>query len=241
MLKARLKKSYKTFQINIFLHIAPLSYNLLLGPSGAGKSLTLKMLSGFERPDEGYVHFQGQDISHLAPEKRPLVYLPQNLAIFPHLSVEENLVYSFKAQRCPVDKRYFSQIVDEFQLRPFLKRRPSELSGGEKQRLALARALMAQPKLLLLDEPLSALDFHLKMKLIRFLKQTKERFSLTIIHVTHDPIEAISLAECLFILEGGQIKFKGSLAELSKASLLGFASEVSKQLIGIKEWLSKYL
>ena len=174
MLDLSLKKHYPHFSLDVTFSINANSYNLLLGPSGAGKSLILKLIAGFESPDVGFIRLEGKDITALPPERRGIVYLPQNLGLFPHLRVKDNLIYPFKAKGIKVDKRYLENIVEEFGLGPFLNRFPAQLSGGERQRVALARSLMAQPKICLLDEPLSALDFHLKMRLIVFLKKLKD-------------------------------------------------------------------
>jgi len=238
MLDISIKKHYPNFFLNIAFSIKPCSYNLLLGPSGAGKSLILKLIAGFEKPDIGFIMLEGKNITTLPPERRGIVYLPQNLGIFPHLKVKDNLVYPFKAKGKKIDEKYLKNIIKEFNLKPFLNRFPSQLSGGEKQRVALARSLMAKPKIYLLDEPLSALDFHLKMRLIMFLKKLKEKFALTIIHVTHDPIEAIKLAEHLFIIEAGKLRFSGDINQLFQNPPTGFANDVAKQLAGIKNNLS---
>ena len=241
MLKAEFQKNYKEFFLDISFEISSLSYNIFLGPSGAGKSLCLKILAGFEHPDKGRILLYNKNISHLPPEKRQIVYLPQNLGIFPHLNVKKHLLYSFKCQKRSVNKIFLERVIEEFGLKSFLDRMPYELSGGERQRLALARALMAQPKVLLLDEPLSGLDFHLKMKLINFLKDIKEKFGLTVIHVTHDPIEAITLAEEVVIVEKGKIQFSGTLRELFHTDVPGFTSEIARQLSYLRKGLNNCL
>ncbi len=241
MLSLSLKKNYHNFSLNVAFSVRPYSYNLLLGPSGAGKSLILKLIAGFEKPDVGFIQLEEKDITALPPERREIVYLPQNLGLFPHLRVKESLIYPFKAKGQKVDRKYLENIVEEFGLKPFLNRFPAQLSGGERQRVALARCLMAKPKICLLDEPLSALDFHLKMRLIVFLKQLKEKFSLTVIHVTHDPLEAIKLAEHLFIIEAGKLSFAGNINQLFQNPPTGFASDIAKQLVGLKQSLNHLL
>ncbi len=139
-----------------------------------------------------------------------------------------------RCQKKSLNKNFFEKIIQEFGLDNLLERFPSQLSGGEIQRVVLARSLMAQPKLLL-DEPFSDMDFHLKMKLSDFLKETKERFNLTVIHVTHDPIEAVKLAERIFIIEKGKIQFSGILSELFQTTKKGFISEIAAQLLYLKE------
>jgi len=212
-LKVRLVKSLNGFNLATEFSLKKGSYNILLGESGAGKSLSLKLIAGFVKPDAGFVILESKDITNTPPEKRNIVYLPQNLGLFPHLSVVDNLLFPFKCRGKPVDRELFDKVITEFKLEKLLKKKPGSLSGGESQRVALARALMARPKVLLLDEPLSSLDFPLKVKLLDFLKWVKERYELTVLHVTHDPLEAVSLAEEVFVLEKGKLVFSGSSEE----------------------------
>ncbi|NPA39832.1 MAG: ATP-binding cassette domain-containing protein [Thermodesulfobacteria bacterium] len=229
MLKVEVRKKLGSFLLDVEFEVNIGEYVVILGESGAGKSLTLKIIGGFEQPDQGKVCFKNEDITHLPPEKRKVVYLPQNLGLFPHLSVKENLLYSFKCKRKRINDLLFNRIVKEFKLEEFLERRPYQLSGGEAQRVALARAILATPEVLLLDEPLSSLDFHLKMKLISLLKTVKEEFNLTIVHVTHDPLEAIFLAKKIFIMENGKIIFAGMLKELLSKDVASISSETFKE------------
>ncbi len=230
MLEAKLTKTYLPFKLDITFSISKETYNLILGPSGAGKSLTLKLIAGFERPDNGYVRLNGKDIVTLPPERRDVVYLPQNLGLFPHLAVYENIVYTFKAKRQKINEGYVNTIISKFEIKDLLKRKPTSLSGGEAQRVALARALVAKPKILLLDEPLSYLDFHVKLQLIAFLQSLKNEFLLTVIHVTHDPVEALKLADYLFILEKGKLCFKGDKYSLFDNPPLGFGQQIVRSL-----------
>ncbi|MDL1970515.1 MAG: ATP-binding cassette domain-containing protein [Candidatus Desulfofervidaceae bacterium] len=239
MLSASLFKKYPAFDLDVSFEIPKQSYNVILGPSGAGKSLTLKLIAGFEKADRASIILENREISSLPPEKRHVVYLPQNLGIFPHLTVYENIIYSFKARYVSIDEAYVRVIIEELGLTPLVSRFPSHLSGGELQRVALARALAAKPKLLLLDEPLSSLDFHLKMYLVNFLTKLKQTFHLTVVHVSHDPIEAIKLAENLFILEKGKIKFQGNLEDFFKDPPSGFGKDVMKRLRSIKAVLDR--
>ncbi len=223
MLKANFQKTLKEFILKISLEVKPCSYNILLGPSGAGKSMILKILAGFIKPEKGKIFWKEKDLTPLPPEKRPFVYLPQNLALFPHLTIKEQLLYPFKCQKKEVDKRLLEKVIKCFKLKECFERKPKELSGGERQRVALARAIMAKPEVLLLDEPLSSLDFELKIEVIEFLKNLKEDFKVTVLHVTHDPFEAAFLAEEVFLIH------KGSLIDKEVSSTFkNFSSLIQK-------------
>ncbi len=205
MLKVEVKKRYSFFELDVKFEVKPNIYTILLGPSGAGKSLTLKIIAGFEKPDQGDIAFNGINLTQLPPENREIVYLPQGLGLFPHMTVRQNLEFSFKCKGKKTEKSLLNKIINEFGLKNLLEKKPRELSGGEKQRVALARAILATPKVLLLDEPLSSLDFDLKVRLIKFLKEIHKKFDLTVLHVTHDPFEAVSLGEEILLIENGKI------------------------------------
>jgi len=189
---------------------------VLFGPSGSGKSLTLKLIAGFEKPDEGFVLSCGKDITHLPPEERNIAYLPQNLGLFPHFTVKENLLYPFKCQKKKIDTSFLNEVIERFEIKGILNKNPGVLSGGEKQRVALAGAILSNPELLLLDEPLSSLDFQLKLKLAQFLKKIKKDFKLTVIHVTHDPVEALFLPEKIIFIEKGKLQSPEKFKDIFK-------------------------
>ncbi|WP_456434089.1 ABC transporter ATP-binding protein [Thermosulfuriphilus sp.] len=210
MVQARVKKSLGEFSLSLELTLKAGAYHVMVGPSGSGKSLTLRLLAGFLQPDEGQIILEGRSITFQPTEKRRIVYLPQNQALFPHLSVYENLIFSHKARGQRPPQAFLDELVRTLDLKGLLRRYPRELSGGQAQRVALGRALMADPKVLLLDEPLSSLDFHLRLEMIRLLKDLRERFQLTILHVTHDPLEAYLLADLIFVIEDGRLIYKGS-------------------------------
>ncbi len=205
MLKVEVKKSYPSFELNVKFEVKPGSYTILLGPSGAGKSLTLRLIAGFEKPDQGRITYNGVNLTPLPPENRKVVYLPQGLGLFPHMTVRQNLEYPFRCKRKKPKENLLQEIIREFGLERLLEKKPKALSGGERQRVALARAILSSPEVLLLDEPLSSLDFALKIRLIKFLKEVHKKFGLTVLHVTHDPFEAVSLGEEVLLIENGKI------------------------------------
>ncbi len=196
-----------TFSLkNVNLKIENNEYHILIGPSGSGKTLLLNIIAGFLKPISGNVIFNNIDITKLPPERRNISYLLQNLALFPHLNVYQNVYYSLKFKKLSSKEkdilvRKYMQITNIEHLE---KRYPANLSGGEKQRVALARCLTKQPELLLLDEPFSAIDTILKTDLKQILKRIKDS-GVGIIHVTHDPAEAVNLADRISIIENGNL------------------------------------
>jgi molybdate/tungstate transport system ATP-binding protein len=238
MLKLKIKKNFPCFSLEINFEVPRFLYTVLLGPSGSGKSLTLKLIAGFEKPDKGFIYCDEKEITFLPPEKRNIAYLPQSLALFPHLTVKEHLLYPFKCQKKEIDERLFEEIIKKFEIKELLDKKPGCLSGGEKQRVALARAILSKPKILLLDEPLSSLDFHLKIKLAGFLKEIKNVFKLTVIHVTHDPVEALLLAEKIFVIEKGRFVWQGNTQEILENKNIFLNSEVLKEFYKIAKIFS---
>ncbi len=179
----------------------------LLGPSGCGKSTLLRMLAGFEAPTDGRILLDGQDITALKPERRPLNLMFQSYALFPHMTVARNIAYGLEMERLP--KREITARVDEIMgvtdLTPFAERKPDQLSGGQKQRVALARALVKRPRVLLLDEPLGALDRKLREKMQLELKRLQHEVGITFVIVTHDQEEALVMADRIAILRDGRL------------------------------------
>ncbi len=180
----------------------------LLGPSGCGKTTTLRLIAGFERPDLGTVYIDGSDVSRLPPYRRPVNTVFQSYALFPHLSVLENVAYGLKQRRIPRrDRRVRAQeMLELVHLRDVGRRRPRELSGGQQQRVALARALVMSPKVLLLDEPLGALDLQVRKALQIELKRIQETVGITFIYVTHDQEEALAMSDRVAVMNGGRIE-----------------------------------
>lgn len=188
------------------------SFVTLLGPSGCGKTTTLRIIGGFEKPDQGRVVFDGQDITSLAPNKRQLNTVFQKYALFTHMNIEENIAFGLKIKNKPdsyiKDKiRYALKLVN---LEGFEKRMPDSLSGGQQQRITIARAIVNEPKVLLLDEPLGALDLKMRQDMQYELKRLKEELGITFIYVTHDQEEALTMSDHIVVMNQGYIQQEGS-------------------------------
>ena len=192
----------------IDLKIYPQEFFALLGPSGCGKTTLMRMLGGFEEPTEGKITIDGQDMAGIPANKRAVNMMFQSYALFPHLSVADNLAFGLK--RSPLPKSEIRDRVDEMlrlvQLGPFAKRKPHQLSGGQKQRVALARALAKAPKLLLLDEPLGALDKKLRQETQFELMDIQEKTGTTFVIVTHDQEEAMTVASRIAVMDQGRLR-----------------------------------
>lgn len=192
---------------NIDLKINIGEYFVILGPSGAGKTVLLETIAGLYTPDKGYILYNKDDMVLLPPEKRDIGFVYQDYELFPHMTVEDNIIFGLKIRK--MDKSIIAEklykLVSMLKIEHLLKRYPSKLSGGEKQRVALARAIIISPKILLLDEPLSALDIMIKPTLQQEIKNIHKEFVPTIIHVTHDIDEAIFLADRIGIMNDGNL------------------------------------
>ncbi|AZZ47289.1 transporter [Pseudomonas sp. 10B238] len=184
----------------------------LLGGSGSGKSTLLRMLAGFERPTEGRIFLDGQDITDMPPYERPINMMFQSYALFPHMSVEQNIAFGLKQDGLSKDevKTRVDEMLSLVQMSQYAKRKPHQLSGGQRQRVALARSLAKRPKLLLLDEPMGALDKKLRSQMQLELVQIIERVGVTCVMVTHDQEEAMTMAERIAIMHLGWIAQVGS-------------------------------
>jgi spermidine/putrescine transport system ATP-binding protein len=188
------------------LDIARGEFFTLLGPSGCGKTTTLRVIAGFEEPDTGRVLIDGADVEGLPPFRRPTNTVFQSYALFPHLSVDENVAFGLKRKRVPRDemRKRVGEELDRVGLSAEAKRRPSQLSGGQQQRVALARALVNQPSVLLLDEPLGALDLKLRKRLQVELKEIQRDVGITFIYVTHDQEEALTMSDRIAVMNYGR-------------------------------------
>lgn len=188
----------------------------LLGPSGCGKTTTLQVAGGFLFPDEGRVILDGRDVTHLPPEERPTATVFQSHALFPHMSVEENVAYGLRVRR--IDRaerrRKVKELLARVGLNGYENSRVQELSGGQQQRVALARALILEPQVLLLDEPLSSLDARLRVKMRAEIRSLQQAFEITALYVTHDQEEALSISDRVAVMNAGNLVQIGSPEEV---------------------------
>lgn len=202
-------------------------YACLLGPSGCGKSSTLRMMAGHESVSSGSILLAGSDISHLPPAKRGTAMMFQNYALFPHLSVVENVAFSLKMRGEDAQSRRKSAnaMLELVDLTPFADRLPDQLSGGQQQRVALARALITRPQVLLLDEPLSALDPFLRVRMRTELKKLQRELGISFIHVTHGQDEALALADEIIVMNNAGIEQSGPARDVFNAPKTAFVAQ----------------
>ncbi|MTH76831.1 ABC transporter ATP-binding protein [Paracoccus aestuariivivens] len=215
---AKLTKRYgDTVAVNGISHLfAPASYVCLLGPSGCGKSTTLRMIAGHESVSDGNIVLEGKEIAHLPPAQRGTAMMFQSYALFPHLSVRDNVAFSLKMKGVDKATRYAkaNTLLELVAMTHLADRMPAQLSGGQQQRVALARALITEPRVLLLDEPLSALDPFLRIRMRAELKRLQRELEITFIHVTHGQDEALALADEVVVMNNAVIEQAGPPREV---------------------------
>lgn len=201
---------------------------VIVGPSGAGKTILLDTIAGVHRPKRGSIILEGQDITYTLPEQRKIGYLPQSLALFPHLSVMDNILFGARARKLPLDqaRARARELAALLKIEHLLDRRsPLTLSGGEKQRVALARTLLVQPSVVLLDEPFSALDGFIRKKLVLYLKEVFTTLKTTAVYVTHDLQEAFLLGDHIGVMLDGKLQQVGTREEVYyRPATLGIAT-----------------
>jgi len=197
----------------------------LLGPSGCGKTTILRVLAGFESPDSGTVLLGGEDMSRVPPHRRDVNLVFQNYALFPHLNVAGNVAFGLRVQKAPEIESRVRQALERVGLGGYEKRLPTTLSGGEQQRVALARAVVPRPRVLLLDEPLGALDLKLRKQLQEELRRLQRELGMTFLHVTHDQEEALSMSDRVAVMNRGRVEQVGAPREIYERPATRFVAE----------------
>ncbi len=211
----------------VSLSIADGEFFSLLGPSGCGKTTTLRMIAGFVEPDEGRILLHGKDVTSVPPNKRPVNLVFQQYALFPHMTVYDNVAFGLSVKRVP--RREHGSRVDDIlrvvALEGYEKRRPRQLSGGQQQRVALARALVNRPAALLLDEPLGALDVKLRRHMQLELKRIQHELGTTFVYVTHDQEEALAMSDRIAVMNGGLVEQVGTPREIYETPASDFVAD----------------
>ncbi|MDP1719818.1 MAG: ABC transporter ATP-binding protein [Candidatus Nanopelagicaceae bacterium] len=222
----RITKTFGDFTAvdDLTLTIPQGSFFALLGPSGCGKTTTLRMIAGLEEPTVGSIHIGDTDITTKKPYQRPVNTVFQNYALFPHLSIYENVAFGLRRRGVKDVKEQVEKVLALVELPHFADRKPTQLSGGQQQRIALARAIVNRPALLLLDEPLGALDLKLRRQMQIELKWIQTEVGLTFVHVTHDQEEAMTMADTIAVMNEGKIEQMGSPAELYESPRTAFVA-----------------
>jgi putative spermidine/putrescine transport system ATP-binding protein len=219
------------------LEIAQGEFFTLLGPSGSGKTTTLRLIAGFERPDSGRIELGGRDVSDVPPYARDVNTVFQDYALFPHMTVADNVAYGLRVKGVSRRERQarVESVLDRMRLPGLGGRKPVQLSGGQRQRVALARALVNRPEVLLLDEPLGALDLKLRQEMQLFLKSLQQDLGITFVYVTHDQDEALTMSDRLAVFNHGRIEQLGAPAEVYErpksafvANFVGVSNELER-------------
>ncbi len=211
----------------VSLDIAPGEFFSLLGPSGCGKTTTLRMIGGFELPTGGTILLRGRDVTNDPPDKRPVNMVFQNYALFPHLDVGANVGFGLKRKGVAKDEttRRVGEALELVHLSGYDRRRPNQLSGGQQQRVALARALVNRPNVLLLDEPLGALDLKLRRQLQHELKRIQVEVGITFVYVTHDQEEALTMSDRIAVMHAGKVEQLGTPEQLYERPTTRFVAD----------------
>lgn len=211
-------KAYGAFQVvhGIDLEVAEKEFVVLVGPSGCGKSTTLRMIAGLEEITSGDLLIDDRHVNRVAPKDRDVAMVFQNYALYPHLNVADNMAFGLRIRKMPKDqiKTTIAEVAEVLGLTPYLERRPADLSGGQRQRVAMGRAIVRHPKVFLFDEPLSNLDAKLRTQMRAEIKRLHNRLGVTSVYVTHDQVEAMTLADRIVVMNDGAIEQVGTPMEL---------------------------
>ncbi|WP_342545930.1 ABC transporter ATP-binding protein [Lysinibacillus sp. FSL K6-4013] len=231
-----ISKSYKNKKVLVDINVTIESGEIisLLGPSGCGKTTLLNIILGLVDPTAGQLVYNGQDISKQSMQERGFNIVFQDFALFPHLNAYDNIVYGLKNRNLQMSKEEIQEYIDFLELTPHLHKKIHELSGGQKQRVSIARTLVMQPKILLLDEPLSALDGVIKESIKERIKSIASEFNLTTIIVTHDPEEALTLSDKVMIINEGTVAQFGTPHEIVTAPKNQFVEDFILRQLQIK-------
>ncbi|MGP9797147.1 ABC transporter ATP-binding protein [Halomonas sp. 86] len=210
----------------ISFEVTPGQFVILLGPSGCGKSTTLRMIAGLEEASDGQVHIGERDVTRLPPGDRGLSMVFQSYALFPHLSVADNIVFGLRSRKVPKaeQRERLAKVAELVDLTDYLNRKPAQLSGGQRQRVALARSIISEHPICLMDEPLSNLDARLRSDMRREIKALQSRLNMTVIYVTHDQVEAMSMGDRVILMQHGRIVQDGSPDALYNQPASAFAA-----------------
>jgi spermidine/putrescine transport system ATP-binding protein len=207
----------------------------LLGPSGCGKTTTMRMIAGFEEPTAGTIYLDGRDVTAVSPNKRDDNMVFQSYALFPHLDITENIAFGLKRRGVSDIARQVGEMLELVELEPQARKKPAQLSGGQQQRVALARALINRPEVLLLDEPLGALDLKLRQEMQLELKRIQEQVGITFLYVTHDQEEALTMSDHVAVLRDGRIEQVGTPVEVYERP----ASDFVAGFIGVSNLIER--
>lgn len=223
-----IRKSFGAVEVlpDLNLHIPDGSFTVLVGPSGCGKSTLLRIIAGLETPTGGRIEIGGRDVTRDEPSKRGISMVFQSYALYPHMTVAQNIDFGLRLAKLPADERdkRVAEAARILHLEPLLDRKPAELSGGQRQRVAIGRSIVREPKVFLFDEPLSNLDAALRTQMRVELSQLHEQFAATMIYVTHDQVEAMTLADQIVVLNGGRIEQVGPPMDLYETPATTFVA-----------------
>ena len=221
-------KRYGAVQVvhGVDLTVEEKEFVVLVGPSGCGKSTTLRMIAGLEEISDGEVSIDGRIVNRIAPKDRDVAMVFQNYALYPHLNVAENMAFGLRIRRMPKDeiKKQIAEVAEILGLTEYLERRPADLSGGQRQRVAMGRAIVRHPKVFLFDEPLSNLDAKLRTQMRAEIRRLHNRLGVTSIYVTHDQVEAMTLADRIVVMNDGRIEQVGTPMELFNSPVNTFVA-----------------